>query len=218
MRRLDIMAGFGPQDVRLVSGMLQEGAVGIMPTDTVYGLAALATDEPAVARVLDIKRRPADKPLPVQVGTVREADLLADVGGPAAALAERFWPGPLTMVLPRRPGSLHLPFQLEDSVALRVPDEMFCLAVLEHAGWLVVPSANRSGAPAPVTLREADPGLLEAVDFAVDAGACAAEMESTVVDLTGEPRVVREGAVSAADIYLALGIEPPPSSDGPRDV
>ena len=206
MKRIDIMAGFTPDDVARAAAVLSEGGVGLIPTDTVYGLAALATHKAAVARVLDMKGRPADKPLPVQVASMRVANILAEADGPAAVtLAERFWPGALTLVLPRRTGpAAHLPSQPEESIGLRIPDDMFCVALIEHAGYLVVPSANPTGAPAPETLEQVSPEMIEAVDFVVNGGACQGGVESTVVDLTGNARVLREGAIPAADIMRAL--------------
>lgn len=212
MYHLDIMAGFEPADVERVAAMLLEGAVGIIPTDTVYGIAALATDRGAVERVLGLKERPVDKPLPVHVATMREANMLAEADGPeASALAERFWPGPLTMVLRRRPHAATLPFQDEATIGLRIPDEMFCLSLIEHAGYLVVPSANPPEAAPPVTLTDVSEALLESVDFVVNAGACPCGVESTVVDLTAGTRVLRQGAVPAAEITRAL------STQGPTD-
>ncbi len=207
MRRIDIMAGFIPEDVRLVAGILSGGGVGVIPTDTVYGLAALATDAGAVGRLSKIKERPADRPMPVQVASTREAGMLAVLDRPASALAERFWPGPLTMVLPRRAGAgPKLPLQPEESIGLRIPDHDFCVSLIEHAGYLVVPSANPRGAAAPTSVAELAPELLEQIDFVVDGGTCPNGVESTVVDLTGgEVLVLREGAIPAEEIIRAAG-------------
>lgn len=204
--RIDIMAGFTPDDVERAAAVFRDGGVGVIPTDTVYGIAALASNEEAVARVLELKERSLDKPLPVHVASMREANVLAEADGPAAvALADRFWPGALTIVLARRtgPGS-HLPLQPAESIGLRIPDNMFCLAIIEHAGFLVVPSANPPEAPAPRTLKEVPAGIMGEADLVVNAGACPLGVESTVVDLTGEATVLREGAIPAADIMEAL--------------
>jgi L-threonylcarbamoyladenylate synthase len=177
-----------------------------MPTDTVYGIAALAFNKDAVARVLEIKQRSTDKPLPVQVASLREAKALAEVDGPVAvALTGRFWPGALTIVLPRKTGpGTHLPFQQERSIGLRIPESMFCLALIEHSGYLVLPSANLPGTTAPASLEQVYPGILEQVDFVVNAGACPCGRESTVVDLTSGVRVLREGAIPASEIMRAV--------------
>jgi L-threonylcarbamoyladenylate synthase len=206
LKRIDIMAGFTPEDVERAAALLRDGGIGVVPTDTVYGLVALATHEGAVARILEMKGREAGKPLPVQVASIREANILARADGPAAVtLADRFWPGALTLVLPRRTGpAAHLPSQPEESIGIRIPDDMFCVALIEHASYLVAPSANPAGAPAPETLDAVAPEIMEAVDFAVNGGACPHGVESTVVDLTAGVRVLREGAIAASEIMDAL--------------
>lgn len=203
MMRLRIAPGSFEEASKRAAEVLERGGIGIIPTETVYGLAARASDETAIARLLEIKERPTGKPLPVQVSGVEAAGELAKTGRPAARkLMERFWPGPLTLVLPVKPG-VELPFQ-GSAIGIRIPADYFCRALIERSGALVVPSANRSGEPPPASLEEVAPGLLELVDFVVDGGPCAAGTESTVVDLTGEPRVLREGAISAAEIRAAV--------------
>jgi L-threonylcarbamoyladenylate synthase len=204
--RIDIMAGFMPEDVARAAQVIQDGGVGVVPTDTVYGIAASASNEKAVRKVLRLKERSPDKPFPVHVASMREANSLALADGPdAAALANSFWPGAVTIVLARRTGpGTHLPLQPAGSIGLRIPDSMFCLALIEHAGFLVVPSANSPGEPPPRTLGEVPAGIVEEVDFTVNAGACPLGIESTVVDLTGDAVVLREGAVPQADIMKVL--------------
>ena len=206
MFRIDIMAGFTPEDVARAAQVIRDGGVGVIPTDTVYGIAALASNEKAVRKVLQLKERSLDKPLPVHVASMREANSLALADGPAAAaLTNNFWPGAVTIVLARRTGpGAHLPLQPAGSIGLRIPDSMFCLALIEHAGFLVVPSANSPGAPPPGTLGDVPVGIIEEADFTVNAGACPLGVESTVVDLTGEAAVLREGAVPKADIMEVL--------------
>lgn len=192
-------SGLTPEDLTRLESILKGGGIGIVPTDTVYGLAALATDEAAVERLLEIKQRPASKPLPVQASGIGDVSRLAVADGPEAlALMREFWPGPLTIVLRRRPG-FNLPFQGE-SVGIRIPDNSVCLALIESAGLLVVPSANLSGESPPARLRDVSPRILARLDFSVDAGTCPGGTESTVVDLTGELKVLREGAISTRDI------------------
>jgi L-threonylcarbamoyladenylate synthase len=198
-------AGFSSGDVERAAEILLEGGVGIIPTDTVYGLAALAAHEGAVGRLLDIKNRPAGKPLPVHISNVADADKLTFADEPdAAALMEKFWPGPLTLVLRRRSG-VHLPFQRRESLGLRIPDNPFCRRLIKKAGFLVVPSANFSGDPPPASPDEVADGIMGLADFIVDGGTCGGGLESTVVDLTGGLEVLREGAISAGEIMKALG-------------
>jgi L-threonylcarbamoyladenylate synthase len=205
MFRVEIeKAGFSSSDVERAAEILVSGGVGIIPTDTVYGLAALAVNEGAVERLLEIKERPAGKPPPVQISKVADADRLAFADEPdAIALMEKFWPGPLTLVLRRREG-IDLPFQERESLALRMPDSAFCLELIETAGFLVVPSANRSGEPPPVSVEEVAREIVGLADFIVDGGACRGGVESTVVDLTGGLRVLREGAITRKEIVRTL--------------
>lgn len=199
-------AGFSSGDVERVAQILASGGVGIIPTDTVYGLAALAAHDGAVRRLLEIKGRPAGKPPPVQISNVADADRLTFAGEPdAVALMEKFWPGPLTLVLRRREG-IDLPFQEGESLGLRMPDNDFCLRLIDAAGFLAVPSANRSGEPPPASAEEVAREIVGLADFIVDGGVCGGGVESTVVDLTGELQVLREGAVTREEIERALGI------------
>lgn len=190
--------------VEACAGILRGGGVGVVPTDTVYGIAALAADADAVSRVMELKRRAEGKPLPVLVATAWDANFLAEADSPAAvALIEAFWPGALTVVMPRRPGP-ELAFQEKASIGLRMPDSPFCLALIVAAGYVVAPSANVAGERPPVRFEDVDASLLEAVDFAVDAGECPGGVASTVVDITTGLEVLREGAVPAEAIRDAM--------------
>lgn len=196
---------FKPRDIEQLSGLLERGGVGIIPTDTVYGIAALASHSGAVRRLLAIKRRRPDNPLPVQVSSFDEANRLTVADSPAAsALSGRFWPGALTLVMPRRPG-VSLPFQRDRYIGIRVPASRFCLALIEAAGPVVVPSANLPGEPAPAAPGDIDPRVLGSVDFLVDAGPCPGGTESSVVRVDEGIEVLREGALSAREIKDAFG-------------
>lgn len=199
--RIDIAGkGYSRHQIERIAGILADGGLGIIPTDTVYGLASPATDAEAVKRLLRIKRRSPGKPMTVQIASHSDADRLCVADGPLARyLAAEYWPGPLTLVLPRRPG-LDLPFQGPETLGLRMPDHGFCLDLIDEAGYLVVPSANLSGGAPPASPEQIPGGLLESVDFIVDGGLCREGMESTVVRLTDGCEVLREGAVPAADI------------------
>ncbi|MHB8896524.1 MAG: L-threonylcarbamoyladenylate synthase [Candidatus Geothermincolia bacterium] len=196
---------FEPEEVRRCAELLAAGGVGIIPTDTVYGIAALATNVGAVSRVLRIKRRQPGKPLPVQVASSWDANLLGVTDSPAAtALIGQFWPGALTIVVERRPGT-DLAFQDGSTIGLRVPASCFCLALISEAGFLVLPSANAPGGRPPGSPNELTEDVLESVDFLIDAGPCPGGIESTVVDVTAGVRVVREGAILRAEILAAVG-------------
>lgn len=198
-------ADFEREDVLRCAEVLKRGGIGVVPTDTVYGIAARADDEQAVSRVLRIKHRAPDKPLPVQIASSWDANLLGVADGPAAsALIGRFWPGALTIVMEYRAGT-YLPFQRDDTIGLRVPASPFCVELISEAGWLVVPSANGQGQAPPTRPEQVTREVLDAVDFFVRAGECPVGIESTVVDVTHGIDVLREGAIALGDILEAIG-------------
>jgi tRNA threonylcarbamoyl adenosine modification protein (Sua5/YciO/YrdC/YwlC family) len=187
---------------------LQGGGVAVLPTDTVYGLVAVASDPTATAKVFAIKERAEAVPLAVLCASADQAlALVASPDDPAVvAVARRWWPGPLTLVLARRPG---LDLRLGDpptTIGLRVPDHPLLHAVAARLGPLAATSANRHGQPVAATADEARVALGAAVAVVVDGGRLDGR-SSTVVDATEEPwRVLREGPIAAADIFAtALG-------------
>ena len=186
----------------------QGGLVGL-PTDTVYGLVADATDDDAVAGVFRAKGRPPDKPLIALVATLAMAEACADFSAPALALAEAFWPGPLTLVLPRAAASPLSPLvhQGAPGVSLRIPGNETARAVAEAAGRpLTAPSANPSGGPSPLTAAEVVAGLGAHVALVIDGGRASERLGSTLLDLTGEPpRLLRAGVVTAEAIERVIG-------------
>lgn len=190
--------------------VLQAGGLVALPTETVYGLAARADSDAAVAKIYRAKGRPDFNPLIVHVADVAAAELLARLDSRAVLLAERFWPGPLTMVLPRRADSglaagvsAGLP-----SVALRCPAHPVMRAVLAASGLpLAAPSANRSGGVSPTTAAHVAQSLGNRVDLILDGGACAQGIESTIIALregTGW-QVLRPGPIPAEALAALLG-------------
>lgn len=183
---------------------LRAGRPIVMPTDTVYGIAGLFRAPGAVAAVFAAKGRPTDRPLPV-LGAATDAlgdIVLFDLR--AEALAARFWPGPLTMVLPRAPGfEVDLGGAARDSVAVRVPRNDIALDLLSMVGPLAVSSANRSDEPAALTLEEARAALGETVDVYVDGGELSGR-PSTIVSLVGELSLIREGELAFADVQREM--------------
>ncbi len=177
---------------------LRTGELVVLPTDTVYGIAADAFYPSAVMALLAAKGRDRDMPPPVLVGTVRAATaLIEDLGPYGQDLIDEFWPGGLTIVC-RANRSLN--WDLGDTrgtVAIRMPLHPVALDLLKETGPLAVSSANRTGAPAATTAAGAQEQLGEAVSVYLDDGPCAADVPSTIVDLTGGvPRLLRAGAVS----------------------
>ena len=198
-----------PAVIARAAGVIRRGGLVALPTDTVYGLAADATSDAAVSGVFRAKGRPPDKALIALVDTLAMAQACADFPAPAQALAAAFWPGPLTLVLPRAAGSplSALVHRGAPGVSLRIPaNETACAVVGAAGGPLTAPSANRSGAPSPLTAAEVAAGLGAQVALVIDGGPAAASLGSTLVDLTGEtPRLLRAGVVAATAIERVLG-------------
>lgn len=187
---------------------LREGKLVVFPTETVYGVGANALDAEAVGRIFEAKGRPADNPLIVHVHDVASARKLARAWPDAAdALARAFWPGPLTLVLPRAPGVPDVTTGGLDTVALRVPSHGVARLLLSAAGVPVAaPSANRSGRPSPTRAHDARADLGDAVEVYLDGGATEVGLESTVIALVdAEPAILRPGGLARERIEEVVG-------------
>jgi L-threonylcarbamoyladenylate synthase len=195
----------GDADLAVAGALLRAGRLVAFPTETVYGLGASAMDEAAVRAVFEAKGRPADNPLIVHLPDGGGLDRLAVPTPLAADLVERFWPGPLTVVLDARPEVPGVTTGGLTTVAVRVPDHPVAIALLREARVPVAaPSANRSGRPSPTTAAHVLADLGGRIDAVVDGGRCVIGVESTVVDARGDtPVVLREGAVTREE----LGVE-----------
>jgi L-threonylcarbamoyladenylate synthase len=188
--------------------LLRGGEIVAFPTETVYGLGANALDERAVARIFLAKGRPSHNPLIVHVpDAVAARRLVRDWPAAAEQLSARFWPGPLTLVLPKQPEIPDLVTAGLPTVAVRVPRHPVALALLRATGLpLAAPSANRSEAVSPTTAEHVRSGLGDRVPLVLDGGATEVGIESTVVDLSGvEPRLLRPGMVTVPEIEAVLG-------------
>ena len=212
MKKTELIKIYDPQQdvegVRRAAELLRQGGLVAIPTETVYGLAADASNAEAVRAVYAAKGRPSDNPMIVHIAD-REMlpELVASAPPAAALLADAFWPGPLTMVLPR---SQRVPLTTTgglESVAVRMPSHPVARAVIRAAGVpLAAPSANRSGSPSPTTYRHCIDDLWGLVDAVVESDDCAVGVESTVVSLLGEvPQILRPGAVTPEDIRRVCG-------------
>lgn len=204
------MAVYGstPDDIARAAGILRAGGLVAFPTETVYGLGADARSARAMERLFTAKGRPADHPVIVHLARAGAVTVWArEVPAPAWALAARFWPGPLTLVLKRAPGVLDAVTGGQDTVGLRIPGHPVALALLEaFGGGLAAPSANRFGRVSPTTAGHVTTEMGSAVDAVVDGGPCAVGLESTILDLSGEiPRLLRPGAVSADALAEVIG-------------
>ncbi|MFD8780352.1 L-threonylcarbamoyladenylate synthase [Streptomyces sp. NPDC059916] len=196
------------RDIEQAAGVLRVGGLVALPTETVYGLGANAEDPAAVARIFQVKGRPPSHPLIVHIGSAEQLDdWVEDVSETARLLAERFWPGPLTLVLRR---GHRVPLEATgglETVAVRVPDHPVALALLSaFGGGVTAPSANRFGSVSPTTADHVRAELGDAVDFVLDGGACDVGVESTIVDVTGDaPSILRPGGVTREDLEAVLG-------------
>ena len=218
MLRMDAI-GAAMLNVQRAAEILQAGGLVAFPTETVYGLGADATNDRAVARIYEAKGRPQFNPLIAHVTDVEEAFVQAEFPAAALTLAARFWPGPLTLVLPRKNGctvsllaSAGLP-----SIALRVPQHPVALELIRAVGRPVVaPSANPSGRISPTTAAHVREGLGDKVDYILDGGPCAVGLESTIVSLLDDtPRLLRAGGLAREKIEQALGRELAAPTAGP---
>ncbi len=198
---------------------LRRGELVGLPTETVYGLAGDATNDRAVAAIFAAKGRPQFNPLIVHVAAVEEARRLVAFDPRAEALAARFWPGPLTMVLPRRPdcGISLLCSAGLDSLAIRLPVHPVARAIIAAAGRpLAAPSANPSGRLSPTHAEHVARSLGGKLALVIDGGPATVGVESTVIDLTGpRPVLLRQGGLAEEDLAAAVGALDHATPDGP---
>jgi tRNA threonylcarbamoyl adenosine modification protein (Sua5/YciO/YrdC/YwlC family) len=195
--------------------VLARGGLVVLPTDTVYGIAADAFSPPAVAALLAAKGRGRQMPPPVLVPDVRTVDGLCDAVPDAARdLMTAFWPGALTVICRAQPSLAWDLGETRGTVAVRMPDHPAALAVLRRTGPLAVSSANRTGRPAALTADEARDQLGDAVGLYLDGGPAPGGVASTIVDATGgDLRVVRAGALSVEQLAAVAPVVGP--EDGP---
>ncbi len=198
---------------------LAAGGLVAFPTETVYGLGADATNPAAIARLYQAKGRPAFNPLIAHVGELSAARQIAGFDATALALAEAFWPGPLTLVLPKTPDCAVADLATAglDTVAIRIPAHPVARDILRvFGGPVVAPSANLSGHVSPTTAAHVQSDLAGRIDLIVDGGAVAVGVESTIVGCFLEPMLLRPGGVPRADIERLLGralVQPPEDAD-----
>ncbi len=221
----EIASGQSTESIDRAVALLNAGHLIGLPTETVYGLAADADNPEAVAAIFTAKGRPADHPLIVHLGA---DDLLSayatDIPDAAWALAEAFWPGPLTLILKKAPSVPDIVTGGQDTVGIRIPGHPVALTLLralaesrrqagKSGGGLAAPSANRFGRISPTSAQHVADELGDAVALILDGGDCRVGIESTIVDLSrGAPVILRPGAISAEQLSLVLG-EPIGSKD-----
>ncbi|MBR5702281.1 MAG: threonylcarbamoyl-AMP synthase [Oscillospiraceae bacterium] len=201
-----------PAEAEKAASILRSGGLVALPTETVYGLGASALEEEAVKRIFEVKGRPQDNPLIIHVaGSEALSEWCEAVPESAHVLAQRFWPGPLTLVLRcRKTGEPHIPDRVTaglDTVAVRCPDHPATLEVIRLAGVPVAaPSANLSGKPSTTTALHCFHDLEGKVEAILDGGPCRVGLESTILDLTvTPPRVLRPGGITLEQLREILG-------------
>lgn len=209
----------GADEITCAAALLASGGLIGLPTETVYGLAADASNPQAVARIFAAKGRPADHPVIVHLADAEEIrEWAIDIPDAAWALAAAFWPGPMTLILKRAPHVQDAVTGGQDTVGLRVPSHPMGHAVLaafaqmrkqldaSTPAGIAAPSANQFGHVSPTTAQHVRDEFGEALDFVLDGGACDVGIESTIVDLSaGEVRVLRPGCITIEAVKAALG-------------
>ena len=194
-----------PKALAMAVDVLAGGGMVAFPTDTVYGLGAMAFDDKAVSRISDVKGRSGDKAIPILIGDFNQLSLVsASVNTQCEKLAKRFWPGPLTIVLPRHESIPDAVTPLP-TVGIRIPDFLPTIELLKLSGPLAVSSANLSGKGSSSTARGVQAQLDGKVALILDGGVTPGGTPSTVVDCTqGRPIILREGPITLEQILNAL--------------
>jgi L-threonylcarbamoyladenylate synthase len=206
-------------EVRRAAEILRRGGLVAFPTETVYGLGADASNAAAIERLYRVKGRPAEHPVIVHFGSADDAFASArEVPAAARALAERFWPGPLTLVLKRSERAKDFITGGQDTVGLRVPSHPVARALLKaFKGGIAAPSANRFGRVSPTTAAHVRADLGEDVDLVLEGGPSEVGIESTIVDLSGDaPVLLRPGRISAEEIRTLVPGLSEKRADSPR--
>ena len=197
----------GSEDFSYAVDVILRGGLVAVPTETVYGLAGNGLDEDAVASIYAVKGRPEIKPLSLLVPSMDAAESFCiDIPESARKLAEAFWPGPLTIVLPRSDVVPDIVTAGGETVGIRCPDHPITLELLRLVGVpLAAPSANISGMPSPKSAQEVLAYFNGKIDCVIDGGICEIGVESTVIDMSMNPwQIIRQGALAKELIYEAL--------------
>ena len=196
-----------PETLEQGANIIRSGGLLGIPTETVYGLGANGLDPDAVLKIFQAKGRPQDNPLILHVSGPEQVELFChDIPQVAWTLMERFWPGPLTLVLPARDNVPKRTTTGLDTVAIRCPDQDMTRAIIRAAGVpIAAPSANISGKPSPTTAQHVYHDMAGKIEAIVDGGPCSVGLESTIVDLAGDtPRLLRPGGITPEQLMEVL--------------
>jgi L-threonylcarbamoyladenylate synthase len=193
-------------NIREASKVVKNGGLIVYPTDTVYGLGCDPFNVRAVERVFKVKGERKEKPLPILASDIKFIEKIAYLNEKAKKIAEKHWPGPLTLVVPKKPVLPNIVTCGLASVGVRIPNQTVALKLISLCnGILVGTSANKTGEKSPKTAGEAIEQLGEQVDIVLDAGPTPVGQESSIVDLTSrKPKMLREGPIKLVDILNAL--------------
>ena len=208
--------------IKKAGDILKAGGLVAFPTETVYGLGGNALDPQASMKIYAAKGRPSDNPLIVHIAELEQLEkITTEIPEGAKILAEKYWPGPLTMILPKADIVPRETTGGLDSVAVRFPSDRVAQELIKAGGGFVAaPSANTSGRPSPTMAEHVEEDLGDAIDMIIDGGAVGIGLESTIVDLTsGVPRILRFGHITPQDIERVTGVTPilpENASDTPR--
>lgn len=192
-------------EIQIALRILQSGGIVAFPTDTVYGLGALAFNNTAIESIYKAKNRPIEKAIPILIGDMSDFEKVADdIPNMALRFASRFWPGPLTCIVPKKQ-TLPLAVSATPTVAIRIPDHVDARALLRAADPMAVTSANISGGQNPSTAQEVYNQLNGRIPLILDGGTTQGGIPSTLVDCTGElPMILREGPITLDELLSAL--------------
>jgi L-threonylcarbamoyladenylate synthase len=208
VKATEILSIQHPDAISIAKKIIQKNGTIAFPTDTVYGLAAHAFSPAGIQKIYQAKQRPTDKALPVLIGNLQQLPLLtSSISKNALAIASAFWPGALTLLLPK---SADLPLDLTPypTIGIRMPDYAFTLKLLNETGPLATTSANISGGLNPVNAREVLDQLDGRVDLILDGGQTPGGTASTVIDASGyQLKVLRQGPISLDDVHALFNQE-----------
>lgn len=208
MRHTQVLPASDPKSIRLAAEIIRGGGLVAFPTETVYGLGADALNPEAVARVFEVKQRPSFDPLIVHIATRASLDLLVEtISFSDHRLMDVFWPGPLTLVLPKREIVPDIVTAGLPTVAIRMPAHPVAQALIREAGIpIAAPSANPFGYVSPTCAQHVLDGLADRVDLILDGGPCQIGVESTIVSMGGAwPELLRPGSITLAELREVLG-------------
>ena len=204
---INMRDGLDERKIRIAARFVLDGKLVAFPTETVYGLGADALNASAVKRIFEAKGRPADNPLIVHIARFEELKRLAShIPREAKLLAEHFWPGPLTIVLPKREEVPHVTTGGLDTVAVRMPSHPIARALIEESTPIAAPSANISGRPSPTLAEHVIDDFYGKIECIIDGGETQVGLESTVIDLTSEkPVLLRPGGLPLEELEKVIG-------------